>query len=202
MGDLFCGRGGATKGFQAHGWECWGIDLYPQPLYPGRFIQADIAQLIELPYADFYWCSSPCEQFSIFQMKMFHKSPKYPFFGLNLFQYAKYLLENTGKPYIMENVRAAQDFVGRSTNHCGPFHMWGNSVPAIFPAELYKVKKGIDLGSGIKLKGMTQEEKRLYRKQFPNMQVSGISKERAEYTSKWAEIPQEIAEYISLSLQA
>lgn len=81
-------------------------------------------------------------------------------------------------------------------NHCGPFYLWGNGVPEIIPPECYKVKKGINLGNGSDLKGMTQEEKRIYRKQFPNMQVSGISKERKKYTAKWAAIPFSLSFYI------
>ena len=101
MVDLFCGRGGWTKGFQAHGWHCIGIDLNPQPDYPGEFIQADIAQLFELPQADFYCCSSPCEQFSVHGMKHFHPNPKWPWLGISLFEHARQLLEATGKPYVM-----------------------------------------------------------------------------------------------------
>ena len=143
MVDLFCGRGGWTKGFQAHGWHCIGIDLNPQPEYPGEFIQADIAQLIELPPADFYCCSSPCEQFSVHGMKHFHPNPKWPWLGIALFEHARQLIEATGKPYVMENVRAAQGFIGRSDYHCGPFHLWGDGVPWMWPQELKWLQKGM-----------------------------------------------------------
>lgn len=199
MGDLFCGRGGWTKGFQAHGWDCWGIDLNPQPHYPGRFIQADIAQLYELPYADFYCCSSPCENFSRFRLKCFHPNPPFPWLGISLFDYARYLLEATGKPYLMENVSAAQKFLGRSDYHFGPFHVWGNCLAAgwPWPAELMKLKKGFSMGSGTAIKAMSAEEKREYRKQFPHLQVSGKSKKRAEWTSKVAEIPLALSAHIA-----
>jgi hypothetical protein len=144
MCDLFCGRGGWTKGFQAHGWHCIGIDLNQQPDYPGEFIQADIAHLIELPQADFYCCSSPCEQFSVHGMKMFHPNPKWPWLGLALFHRAKELIEATGNPYVMENVRPAQRFIGKNDYQFGPFSLWGNCFSVMWPwptHELTRLKK-------------------------------------------------------------
>jgi hypothetical protein len=38
----------------------------------------------------------------------------------------------TGAPLVLENVRAAQRWLGRSQLNCGPFHLWGD-VPAIVP---------------------------------------------------------------------
>lgn len=145
MCDLFCGRGGWTKGFLAHGWRCIGIDLFPQPDYPGEFIQADIAHLIELPEADFYCCSSPCEQFSVHGMKHFHPNPKWPWLGIALFNHAKEMLEATGKPYVMENVRAANKFIGKQDYAFGPFYIWGNCLGKMWPwpaYELVSLKKG------------------------------------------------------------
>jgi hypothetical protein len=167
MVDLFCGRGGWTKGFQAHGWDCIGIDLYPQPDYPGEFIQADLAQLLELPAADFYCCSSPCENFTIFQMPHFHPRPRWPWMGIALFEYARYLLDSTGKSYIMENVRMAERFVGRASNHCGPFYLWGSGVPAIFPRDAYKVQKGMGSLGGQHFRKMAREDLRKFRRENP-----------------------------------
>lgn len=38
----------------------------------------------------------------------------------------------------MENVRAAQRFIGDAANHCGPFYLWGNAVPPIMPQGIIK----------------------------------------------------------------
>lgn len=210
MVDLFCGRGGWTKGFQAHGWHCIGIDLNPQPEYPGELIQADIAQLFDLPPADFYCCSSPCENFSIFKMRMFHKNPKWPWLGIALFEHAKSLMEATGKPFVMENVSGATGFVGQSANHLGPFHIWGPGVPAIFPRECYRVKKGIDLGSSAVVNALKMSQStyshlskadrqaiKEYRRKFDSMWSSSKSPERKAATAKAAEIPLIISSHIA-----
>lgn len=193
MVDLFCGRGGWSKGFMAHGWNCIGIDLYPQPLYPGTFIQADIAQLVELPPADFYCCSSPCEQFSVHGMKVFHKNPKWPWIGMSLFDYARYLLESSGKPFIMENVRCAEGFVGKSVTHCGPFYLWGSGVPAIMPKHLYKVNKGMALGIPKNWKTATPKEMRDARRVADEWYI----KSKRQRASTTAEIPFSISDYIA-----
>jgi hypothetical protein len=199
MVDLFCGRGGWTKGFLAHGWRCIGIDLFPQPDYPAEFIQADIAHLIELPLADFYCCSSPCENFSLFKLKMFHKNPKWPWMGISLFGYARQLIEATGKPFIMENVSGAEAFVGKADYHFGPFYVWGNCLSRgwPWPVEFKKLRKGIDLGSSKAVKGMSREEIKAYRKQFGIMQSGSKSPERKASTAKAAEIPIALASHVA-----
>lgn len=170
MADLFCGLGGATKGFMAEGWQSTGYDLNPQPLYPTNFVQRDILSMTaaDLREFDFIWASSPCEEFSVHCMKHFHPNPKHPEMGIKLFQHTWNICEQSGLPYVMENVRCAEKFVGRAVNHCGPFYLWGNAVPAVMPREMYKFVKGCDMGhfgaNGSSMKTMTREEIRAARK--------------------------------------
>lgn len=199
MVDLFCGRGGWTKGFMAEGWDCIGYDLNFQPHYPAEFRQGDVLSMTAKDFmdADFICASSPCEQFSVHCMKHFHPNPKWPELGIQLFEHTQRICEASGLPYVMENVRCAEKFVGRAVNHCGPFYLWGNAVPAVMPKELFKVSKGFDLGSSQVVKGMSREEITAYRRKFDRMWSSSKSEARKQATSEAAEIPMAISQYIA-----
>lgn len=140
MLDLFCGRGGWTNAFLARAWDCVGIDLNPQPEYRGEFVQVDALTMVPaiLYGFDFICASSPCEQFSVHGMKHFHPNPPYPELGVRLFNHTRAICEASGVPYVMENVRAAQQFVGNAVHHCGPFYLWGSAVPPLIPKGIIK----------------------------------------------------------------
>jgi hypothetical protein len=162
--DLFCGQFGWSRGFAARGWKCVGVDLVEPAEIPAgcEFIKADVMTLRSPGYAgrrdsrgviffphevcdismqfDFACVSSPCEEFSVFGMKHFHPEPKYPDLGIALFTAARELCEGAGIPYVMENVRPAQEFVGTAKHHCGPFYLWGNAVPPLMPQGIRKSK--------------------------------------------------------------
>ena len=154
MLDLFCGRWGWSKAFAVKGWECDGVDLVEPPEIPQgcRFIKADILNMRwsgdgrwlyfneheGIPRPDFICASSPCEQFSVHGMKHFHPNPPYPELGIKLFNHTREICEASGVPYVMENVRAAQQFVGQAVHHCGAFYLWGNSVPPLLHRGIVK----------------------------------------------------------------
>lgn len=148
--DLFCGKGGWTNALLEVGFEVYGFDIEPQPDYKGIFIQCDILAItaddLRRYRPSFATCSSSCEEFSVHGMRHFFPNPKHPDMGIKLFNHSRKLLEELGIPYVMENVRPAQQFVGPSVNHCGPFHLWGTAVPAVFPPHAYKVSKGVEQG--------------------------------------------------------
>lgn len=135
MLDLFCGKFGWSQSFAARGWTCVGVDLVDPKIVPDgcTFINSDIltwdAQDIINGGFDFICASSPCEQFSLFGLKHFHPNPPYPALGIELFNHTRKILEESGIPYVMENVRNSQYFVGKAANRCGPFYLWGNAVP-------------------------------------------------------------------------
>jgi hypothetical protein len=140
MLDLFCGRGGWTNAFLARGWEVVGVDLVRSPDYRGQFIERDVMEMThhDLAGFDFICASSPCEQFSVHGMKHFHPNPPYPEEGIRLFNGTRYICEAAGVLYVMENVRAAQQFIGKAAHHCGPFYLWGNAVPTLLHQGIIK----------------------------------------------------------------
>jgi DNA (cytosine-5)-methyltransferase 1 len=59
--DLFCGAGGATRGYQLAGFHVTGVDISPQPHYCGdEFIQAD-ATTFPIEGFDAAHGSPPCQ---------------------------------------------------------------------------------------------------------------------------------------------
>lgn len=59
--DLFCGAGGATRGYQLAGFHVTGVDIAPQPHYCGdEFVQTD-AMTFPLDGFDAYpWDDTEC----------------------------------------------------------------------------------------------------------------------------------------------
>lgn len=142
MLDGFAGRFGWANAFLARGWEVTAIDIVrPQEIPEGvdfircNMLDVDAEFLKEFDFACF---SSPCEQFSVWGMKHFHPNPPYPDLGIKLFNHTRAIAEASGVPYVMENVRAAQQFVGNAKHHCGPFYLWGNGVPPLLPQGIIK----------------------------------------------------------------
>lgn len=217
MLDLFCGRFGWGKAFVARGWQVLGVDLIRPPEIPAgcEFASLDILgvsfaadrfwhrgtngayrppEFLARPF-DFICASSPCEEFSVHGMKHFHPNPKYPEMGIKLFNHTRALCEASGLPYVMENVRAAQQFVGQAEHHCDPFYLWGNAVPPLMPQG---IKKGMALATGYagfsgRFALLTKEQKRAARKADPMLWSSSRSPERKAATAAAATIPPELA---------
>lgn len=145
MLDLFCGRFGWGKAFAARGWDVVGVDLVEPPKIPEgcTFIKANVLDFNAetLGRYDFVCASSPCENFSLFQIRNFHPHPPYPELGIRLFRHTQAICADSGIPYVMENVKAAEQFVGPAKGHAGSFFLWGNAVPPLLPEKLTKGMK-------------------------------------------------------------
>ncbi|HZZ55713.1 MAG TPA: DNA cytosine methyltransferase [Trebonia sp.] len=62
--DLYCGAGGATKGYQEAGYYVVGVDIEPQPSYCGdEFHQAD-AMSFDLGGFDVIHAGPPCQRYA------------------------------------------------------------------------------------------------------------------------------------------
>jgi hypothetical protein len=200
MLDLFCGRLGWSKAFLARGWQVTGVDLIapPKPWPAGfTFLERDVLlltwQWVRVNF-DFGCSSSPCEDFARFGLRCFHPNPPYPKLGIHLFNHTRGMWEASGIPYIMENVRSAEQFVGNAVARCGPFALWGNGVPAILPQGL---RKGVSIGSGKAVRGMSAAQRKEYRKQFAALQMGSKSNERKAETAGWATIPPLLANAVA-----
>jgi hypothetical protein len=217
MLDLFAGRLGWTKAFLARGWECVAVDLVephekPQGCY---FLQEDVLNfetsgngwvMLQDEFAchwserfDFICASSPCEEFSVHGMKHFHPNPKYPEMGIRLFEHTRGLCERSGIPYVMENVRAAQKFVGRAQHHCGPFYLWGTGVPVLLHQGIIKgtritpgniVQKALDAGDKEAVREIRRQQQRDFSKR-----AGGASKAPALSATIPPELAHCVAEY-------
>lgn len=216
MLDLFCGRLGWSKAFLARGWECVGVDLIEPPDIPKgfKFIKRDVLGIRRYATAafvafggdfDFICASSPCEEFSIHGMKHFHPNPIYPENGIRLFNHTREICEASCVPYVMENVRAAQKFVGLAVHHCGPFYLWGTGVPVLMNQGVIKgtritpgnmVQRALDAGN----KALVREIRRSQQREF-SARAGGASKAPALSATIPPELANCVADYAERLLE-
>lgn len=101
--DGFCGAGLVYDGLYAAGWQPVGVDLHPQPSYPGPFIQADVLTLDPRFLAMFraLWFSPPCLRETVMAHAPNAKGDAHP----ELISPTRALAVATGLPYVIENVQ-------------------------------------------------------------------------------------------------
>jgi hypothetical protein len=103
--DLFCGAGGASRGYADAGFEVVGVDIEPQPNYPYEFIHADALEALEtigrLP--DVIHASPPCQAYTTLAKGNNGNVEKYE----PLIARTREALVRTGKPWVIENVVSA-----------------------------------------------------------------------------------------------
>jgi DNA (cytosine-5)-methyltransferase 1 len=113
--DLFCRAGGAARGYELAGFQVLGVDVEPQPDYPGLFLQADALEVLALlvtgralptghVLGDFaaVHSSPPCQRHSK-MTKQHARQLEHP----DLLDPTRALLERTGLPWVIENVPGA-----------------------------------------------------------------------------------------------
>ena len=133
--DLYCGLGGWASGLVNNGFDVTGYDIVDfSGYYPGRFIQADILKPIDFPDADAIVASPPCTEFSKAGMPKTwvanRKKPADVLAGIKLFLRAEEIIQEMKPKYwIIENVRGAQKYVGKSNFHIGSRYFWTNIEP-------------------------------------------------------------------------
>jgi DNA (cytosine-5)-methyltransferase 1 len=109
--DLFCGEGGAAKGYDRAGFGVVGVDLNRKvrKRYPFPFIQDDVLNFLRWMLAgnsdesfDLIHASPPCQLYTKAQFSLVNK-PKHP----DLIGPVREGLLATGKQYVIENVPGA-----------------------------------------------------------------------------------------------
>lgn len=102
--DLFCGAGGAARGYQLAGFHVTGVDINPQPRYAGdEFVQAD-AMTFPLDGFDAIHASPPCQDHTTARFGEPH--------GTGWMLTATIgRLRASGKPWVVENVPGARDLM-------------------------------------------------------------------------------------------
>lgn len=134
MLDLFCCAGGAGAGYARAGFDVYGVDVDPQLNYPFNFHLGDALQYLAQHGHDFaaIHASPPCQGYTNLNN---HDKSKWPL----LIEPVRALLEQIGKPYVIENVQGAP--IRRDLTLCGEmfglgvirhryFELGGWSMPA------------------------------------------------------------------------
>ena len=151
--DLFCGLGGWTEGLLAEGFDVVGFDrerhVYGDQKYPAQLVLQDVLTIhgSQFKNAALIVASPPCQEYSYMAMP-WSRAKQIEREYLNgtrdvrqltalfdaCFRIQREAIAAAGRhvPIVVENVRGAQKWVGRSRWNYGSFHLWGD-VPALMP---------------------------------------------------------------------
>src|ERR1700756_3331733 len=162
MIDLFAGLGGWAEGGLAEGYDVIGFDIerhqYGDHKYPTQLVIQDVLTLhgSQFKGADLIVASPPCQEYSYMAMPWTRAKAKAAAIradetgkmlaDLNRLFDACFRIQKEASiaahrhiPLIVENVRGAIPWVGRSRWNFGSYHLWGD-VPALMPVTINAVK--------------------------------------------------------------
>ena len=206
--DLFCGLGGWTEGLLAEGYEVIGFDIeshaYGEHAYPAQLVLQDVRTIHGRQFKDaaLIVASPPCQAYS-WRAMPWKKAKAAPPPDNTLFEACfriqREACEAAGHhiPMIVENVRGAQKWVGRSRWNFGSFHLWGD-VPALMPVGSHTKNNG---GSWFAVAHNTTSGHRKNPdgrnwKRDPMASASSGSTKRNHATALIAKIPLPLARHI------
>lgn len=207
--DLFCGAGGATRGYQkafphAH---VTGVDIAPQPNYVGdRFIQSDA-----LDYAfavagfDFIHASPPCQARTTMSNR-WRGQGGVADSHFNFIDATRWRLVMAGVPYVIENVPGARrDLINPVTLSGGMFGL-GVNRPRLFECSFPVARpKPVKVANPIGVYGQHHDGRRLWTRKDGTSQraARALEEGRAAMGIDWMEwrelaeaIPPAYTEYI------
>ena len=160
--DLFCGLGGWTEGLLAEGYQVIGFDIerheYGNHKYPAQLVLQDVLTIHGSQFKDaaLIVASPPCQEYSYMAMPWTLAKAKAAAIRADTtgaaleklnhlfnacFRIQKEASIAAGRhiPMVVENVRGAIPWVGRSRWNFGSFYLWGD-VPALMPATIKATK--------------------------------------------------------------
>lgn len=164
--DLYCGLGGWTEGLLAAGYRVVGFDnerhQYGDAKYPAQLVIQDVLTLHGSQFRDaaLIVASPPCQEYSYMAMPWTLAKEKRARILANpaererltalfdaCFRIQREASQAAGRhiPLIVENVRGAQEWVGRAAWHYGSFYLWGD-IPALMPITFNGVKLPMPAG--------------------------------------------------------
>ncbi len=197
--DLFCGLGGWTDGLIAEGYDVIGFDIerheYGESKYPAQLVLQDVLTIHGKQFKDaaLIVASPPCQEYSYMAMPWSKAKDKQRLIEGDAyeqkrltalfdacFRIQREAIQAAGHhiPLIVENVRGAQKWVGRSRWNYGSFHLWGD-IPALMPM----TKKY----TGIKAPGMNWSDQTLRGQDFTRIagNHSGLKGIPSRPTGHW-----------------
>ena len=153
MIDLYAGLGGWAEGALAEGYDVIGFDIerhvYGAHRYPAQLVLQDVLTLHGRQFRDaaLIVASPPCQEYSYMAMPWSRAKAIAAEYRSGVrdvkkltalfdvcFRIQREACEAAGRyiPLIVENVRGAIPWVGRSRANFGSYHLWGD-VPALMP---------------------------------------------------------------------
>ncbi len=156
--DLCCGLGGWTNGLKAAGWHVIGFDI--ETSFTGKY-KGDEFRVEDVRYvadhvfdsksrfglghslcdASLVVASPPCPEFTRHALPWTKKmNPPEP--DQSIWRACERIARNIGCPIVLENVRAAQPWMGTAMAHAGPFYLWGD-VPPLLPRIQVRKKESL-----------------------------------------------------------
>lgn len=133
--DLYCGRGGWTRGFLERGFRVVGYDVVRHKGYPGELVIQD-ARTIDGRHmrgkVDFIVASPPCVEAARLDKPCWFPAPPWPDYAL--FDAARRIAWEARAPLLLENVRGAINLLGRDYWRVAQWYFWGWR-PTFLPAQ-------------------------------------------------------------------
>lgn len=183
--DLFCCGGGAGVGYKRSGFDVVGVDIKNQPEYPNFFIQADAVAYLKAHGNSFdaIHASPPCQGYS---SHVSSASSKYvPTKGKDepmLIGVLREILNEIGKPYVIENVIGARSYMNANLLLCGTMF----DLP-IARHRLFETNFFIPQPEHPKCKGVAKRFAAKKKWDYRDMSVTGKGR-RAGTSERWKEI--------------